>query len=66
MIKDALKSAELGADLTKRLMIFACRSNLNPVMSDLRVLGSKALNLLKRTLDAPYRIKAGFAAELDR
>lgn len=64
LIKDALESAELGADLTKRLMIFARRSTLNPVVADLRVLCADTLKLLKRTLGAPYRIKTEFAADL--
>lgn len=36
LIKDALKSAELRADLTTRLMVFARLSILNPVITDLR------------------------------
>lgn len=65
LIKDALDSAEMGADLTKRLMVFARRSTLNPVMADLRTLCAETLNLLKRTLGESYRIKAEFAAELN-
>lgn len=64
LTKDARESAELGANLTKQLMVFARRSNLDPVISDLRGLCSETLNLLKRTLGAPYRIKTDFAAEL--
>ena len=65
LIKDALESAELGAELTTRLMVFARRSNLNPELSDLRMLCSETLKLLKRTLGANYRIKTGFADDLD-
>lgn len=64
LIKDALESAELGADLTKRLMVFARRSTLNPVMADLQVVCIDTLKLLKRTLGTPYRIKTDFAADL--
>lgn len=64
LINDALESAELGAELTKRLMVFARRSNLNPVLSDLDVLCSEALKLLERTLGEPYRITTDFAADL--
>lgn len=65
LIKDALEAAELGADLTKRLMIFARRSNLNPVVADLRVLCSDTLKLLKRTLGTPFGIKTDFAADVN-
>lgn len=65
LIKDALESAELGADLTNRLMVFARRSHLKPVHADLRDLCTDTLTLLKRTLGATYRIKTDFAADLD-
>ncbi|MFL4471120.1 nitrogen regulation protein NR(II) [Tateyamaria armeniaca] len=65
LIKDALESAELGAELTTRLMVFARRSDLKPVISDLRLLCSETLKLLKRTLGSPFRIKTDFAAEVD-
>lgn len=65
LIKDALDSAEMGADLTTRLMVFARRSNLKPVKSDLREICANTLALLKRTIGATYHIKTDFAAELD-
>lgn len=65
LIKDALEAAEMGADLTTRLSVFARRSNLKPVQSDLRALCTDTLTLLKRTIGASYRIKTDFAAELD-
>lgn len=65
LIQDALESAELGADLTSRLMIFARKGTLAPVRSDLRSLCSETLSLLKRTLGETYRIKTDFAPELD-
>ena len=65
LIKDALESAELGADLTTRLMVFARRGNLNPEISDLRSLCSDTLKLLKRTLGASYRIKTDFSTDVD-
>jgi PAS domain S-box-containing protein len=64
LISDALDSAELGADLTSRLMIFARKSNLMPIKSDLRALCSQTLEMLKRTLGVTYRIKMNFAADL--
>ena len=65
LIKDALESAELGSDLTSRLMVFARRSNLKSVQVDLRALCQETLALLKRTLGAQYRIKTDFAEDLD-
>lgn len=65
LIKDALESAEMGADLTKRLMVFARRSPLNPVVADLGDLCADTLKLLTRTLGSPYRIKTKFAADLN-
>lgn len=65
LIKDALESAEMGADLTTRLMVFARRSNLKPVKSDLREVCASTLTLLKRTIGATYRIKTDFAADID-
>lgn len=62
LIKDALDAAELGADLTSRLMVFARKSNLKPVKADLRDLCTQTLAMLKRTLGANYRIKTDFAA----
>lgn len=64
LIKDALDSAELGADLTRRLMVFARRGALNPVASDLRVLCADTLQMLIRTLGSTYRIKTDFADDL--
>lgn len=65
LIKDALDSAELGADLTARLMVFARRSNLKPVETDLRVLCEETLAILRRTLGANTRIRTRFAADLN-
>lgn len=64
LIKDALESAELGAELTSRLMVFARKSNLKPVRADLRDLCDDTLAILKRTLGAAYRIKTDFAASV--
>ena len=64
LIKDALESAELGADLTARLMIFARKGNLKPIKADLRELCESTIGILKRTIGASYRIKTEFADEL--
>ena len=66
LIKDALESAELGAQMTKRLMVFARRSTLNPVLADLRVLCLDTLRLLKRNLGETYQLKTEFAANLKK
>ena len=64
LIKDALDSAELGAELTSRLMVFARKSSLKPERTDLRVLCEETLALLRRTLGSSYVIKTDFASEL--
>lgn len=61
LIKDALDAAELGADLTSRLMVFARKSNLKPAQVDLREVCQNTLSILKRTLGAGYRIRTDFA-----
>ncbi|NNE86570.1 MAG: PAS domain S-box protein [Silicimonas sp.] len=60
LLKDALESAELGADLTHRLMIFARRSNLKPLHVDLRKVCSEALAILRRVLGSTYEIRTDF------
>lgn len=64
LIADALESAELGADLTSRLMVFARKSNLKPVRADIRTLCDDTLAILKRTLGSNYRIKTDFAPDV--
>lgn len=65
LIKDSLESAELGAALTNRLVVFARQSHLKPELTDLRALCSETLTLLERTLGETFNIKKDFAAELD-
>lgn len=64
MIQEALDSAELGADLTARLMAFARRSNLKPVETDLRQACEEALAILKRAIGSSYTIKTDFDPDL--
>ena len=64
LVQDALDSAELGADLTSRLMVFARRSNLKPERTNLREICEEALAILKRALGSPYTIKTDFDAEI--
>lgn len=61
LITDALDAAEMGAELTSRLMVFARRSNLKPVEADLRTLCEDALAMLKRTLGTEMKITTDFA-----
>jgi PAS domain S-box-containing protein len=65
LIEDALASAELGADLTSRLMVFARKSNLKPEQADLRKFCSDTLALLKRTMGKTYHIRTDYADDLD-
>ncbi|WP_394180509.1 PAS domain S-box protein [Yoonia maritima] len=64
LIQDALEAAELGADLTSRLMVFARNSMLNPETCNLNDACEKSLSILKRTLGAKYAIKTKFHEDL--
>ncbi len=64
LLRDALEAAELGADLTSRLMVFARQSNLKPAEVDLREVCQSALAILKRTMGAAYRISTDFAPDV--
>ncbi|MEW9920951.1 PAS domain S-box protein [Marimonas sp. MJW-29] len=66
LIKDALDAAELGADLTSRLMVFARKSDLKPVEADLRQLCEDALSILRRMLGSGIVIKTEFARQVDK
>ncbi|MCR9126992.1 MAG: PAS domain S-box protein [Rhodobacteraceae bacterium] len=61
LIRDALASAEMGADLTSRLLVFARKGNLKPVRVDLRALCADTLAILQRTIGETYRIRTEFA-----
>ena len=61
LIDDALASAELGADLTSRLLVFARKGNLKPVKVDLREQCRDALAILQRTIGERYTIRTEFA-----
>jgi PAS domain S-box-containing protein len=65
LIKDALESAELGADLTSRLMVFARKSHLKPERADLRQICSGTLALIRRTVGTAINIRTDFADDLD-
>ncbi len=61
LIDDALSAAEMGADLTSRLLVFARKGNLKPVEVDLREQCRGALAILKRTIGEHYAIRTDFA-----
>lgn len=50
LISDALQAAELGADLTSRLMVFSRQSPLRPQAIDLNEAVNQSLAMLKRTI----------------
>lgn len=61
LIRDSLESAEMGADLTRRLLVFAKKGNLKPVQADCRALCEDTLAILQRTIGEIYTIKTDFA-----
>lgn len=60
LIADSLEAAEMGADLTARLLAFAKKGNLKPVKADLRALCADALAILQRTIGENYAIRTEF------
>ncbi|QJF52362.1 PAS domain-containing sensor histidine kinase [Roseobacter ponti] len=64
-VADALHAAQLGADLTQRLMAFARRSDLRPVMTDLRAPCGETLRILKGSLGENYTVRTDFAEDAD-
>lgn len=57
LLSDALSAAELGADLTSRLTIFARNSEFKPVPIDLNQQLSQSLGLLRHTIGSHCTIK---------
>lgn len=66
LIKDALHAAEMGADLTERLMVFARKGQLKPLEVNLKDLCEDTLAILRRTLGVGYDIKTDYAQGLHR
>lgn len=64
LITDALAAAELGADLTSRLMMFARKRPLNPLQIDLNRAVANAVALLKHTLSARCRLELSAGEQL--
>ncbi|MHA6324261.1 ATP-binding protein [Roseivivax sp. CAU 1753] len=52
----AMDAAESGANLTARLMIFARKGSLQPVVSDVGAICRRTIDMLERTLGASYTI----------
>lgn len=65
LITDALDAAELGADLTSRLMVFARKSDLKPQKVDLREVCEETLSILRRTLGSTFKITTAYEPEVD-
>ncbi|RVT86976.1 response regulator [Rhodobacteraceae bacterium CCMM004] len=65
MLTDALAAAEAGADLTRRLLIFARKGEVAPQVSDLNAVCRDSLVLLRRILGADIEVQTYLAPDLD-
>ncbi len=65
-LKDAYDTAQLGAELTGRLLAFGRRQALHPVVTDLADLVSESSGLLRRTLGESIEIRTVIAKNLYR
>lgn len=63
LLRDALEAAELGAELTSRLKIFASESDTKPLQTDLRVLCDETIAVLKRSIGAHVQIRNDYAED---
>lgn len=64
LITDALEAAEVGADLTSRLMVFARKSTLHAEVTDLNAEAARAVAMLRRTIGAHIAIETDYAPDL--
>tara|TARA_R110002049_G_scaffold188402_2_gene356853 strand:- start:61223 stop:62755 length:1533 start_codon:yes stop_codon:yes gene_type:complete len=64
LITDALEAAEVGADLTSRLMVFARKSALKSDLIALNDEVTKAVTMLKRTIGAHISVDTKFDQDL--
>ncbi len=64
LIQDALHAAELGADLTSRLLLFSRKGELRPRRLDVNCAIGEAVSLLKRTMSARCRVEIRLAEDL--
>ena len=58
LLQNAQRAAELGGDLTRRLLAFSRRQTLLPQRVDINVLADDVIRMLRRTLGATVRIEA--------
>lgn len=63
LLRDALEAAELGAELTSRLKVFAGESDLKPLQADLCVLCDETIAVLKRTIGPHVQIRTDYAED---
>jgi PAS domain S-box-containing protein len=65
-LKEAYETAQLGAELTSRLLAFARRQPLHPQIVDVGALIGQAAELLKRTLGEGIELRTGVGKNLYR
>ncbi len=63
-LQNATEAAEMGAELTSRLMIFARKGSLNPILADMGDMCRQTIGLLRRTLGETYTIATDFPGNL--
>ena len=66
LLEDALEAAELGADLTARLLAFARQSRLAPARIDVNEAVERATALFRRTLARGHRLDLALAPDAGR
>ena len=64
MVRDSLRAAERGAELTSRLLAFARRQPLKPEPTDVNQLVAGTIDLLRRTLGGTIRVDTVLAGNL--
>ena len=65
-LKEATETAQLGAQLTERLLAFGRRQPLRPVVTDLAELVSESTHILRRTLGEGIEIRTLIGKDLYR
>jgi CheY-like chemotaxis protein len=64
LVRDSLRAAERGAELTARLLAFARRQPLKPAITDVNRLVAGMTSLLRRTLGGEIRVDTVLAGNL--
>ena len=64
LISDALEAAEVGADLTSRLLVFARKSTLNAEVTDGNTEVAKEIEMLRRNIGAHIAVETAFDQDL--